>query len=352
MALLFLLPILVCGFIYLKINKNHRYSLSKKDSQQIYFQSAFYGFIFTLIGFICYIFLNNFQIFNEFLLKVKDLIFYSLYSIHIKEIQLNSSDIKSIEQYKGLMTLSFYTMLIWTTLFSIITIYLVNFLSFIFRVFWEWSIQWVKFILIKILATSVTLFKSIFYLSYLVFIAFLNLVLSKKNVFKITANQRDKRKIENQNNGFKTQKINSLSTIWNNWSHGLISISKEIKDPLNQLLYTSIESHQHIKTDVIEKPLMITMEDRKVYIGLVIGFGFKNDEYSIENETFRFLPFKSGYRDKDTLKVVACTDYSQTINDLQTLNAIELILKKENIVSLTQFNAQRFNDFQDFDTPQ
>lgn len=75
MALLFLLPILVCGFIYLKINKNHRYSLSKKDSQQIYFQSAFYGFIFTLIGFICYIFLNNFQIFNEFLLKVKDLIF-------------------------------------------------------------------------------------------------------------------------------------------------------------------------------------------------------------------------------------------------------------------------------------
>lgn len=97
-------------------------------------------------------------------------------------------------------------MLIWTTLFSIITIYLVNFLSFIFRVFWEWSIQWVKFILIKILATSVTLFKSIFYLSYLVFIAFLNLVLSKKNVFKITANQRDKRKIENQNNRFKTQK--------------------------------------------------------------------------------------------------------------------------------------------------
>ncbi|ALD02522.1 hypothetical protein AMQ28_09255 [Acinetobacter sp. TTH0-4] len=60
-------------------------------------------------------------------------------------------------------------------------------------------------------------------------------------------------------------------------------------------MYQSIENHQNFKVNLSNtKLIMITMNDRKVYIGLVVGFGKDNDVFSVDNETFFFLPVKSG----------------------------------------------------------
>lgn len=366
MALLLLLPILVCGFLYLRIHQKHRHSFSKIEGQHLYFKSAFHGFIFTLSGFAVYIILNKCPIFIDLSYYIKNSVFQSIYSIDISDIKNTSkSDIQSLEQYRGLTTLNFYNMLIWITFLSVILIYLYVHLSFFVRVLYEWSIQWIKLFwntfVLKLFALILTILKTFSYFIYLVFILILNIIFSKKDVFKITPNEFDTNNSLDKNHigklKVKTNTLSSFSSIWKSWKYGIISINEEIKDPLDQLLYKSIHSHQSM--DLIEenqifddkaKPVMVTMDDRKVYIGIVIGFGYDTDAFSIKNDTFRFLPLKSGYRDKDTLKVIATTDYVKTIQNLEKLKTIELILRKENIVSITLFNLDRFNMFQNSQT--
>ncbi|MFL9542410.1 hypothetical protein ACKESD_10770, partial [Acinetobacter baumannii] len=183
--------------------------------------------------------------------------------------------------------------------------------------------------------------------------------LGEKDIFKITPiTFNTNNNLENENSmhklKIKIQTHSSFISIWKSWSYGLVSISKEITDPLDQLLYQSIQSHQTTNlTDENQlfdnkiKPIMLSMDDKKIYIGIIIGFGFNKDAFSIKNETFRFLPLISGYRDKDTLKVIKTTDYIQTVKNLNELKSIELILRKENIISATMFNFDHFKKFQD-----
>ena len=367
MALLFLLPILVCGFLYLKIDQKHKHNLSKLEGHHLYFRSAFYGFIFTLLGFSLYILLKNCPAFIDLSSNIRNIIFKTIYSIDITEIDFKSTDITSVEQYRGLTTLNFYYMLIWTTLLSIILIYCYVYFSFFLRVLSDWLIQYLKLVwnifIIRIFAFILTFLKTFTYVTNLILVWFLNLLFAEKNVFKITTNEIDTNVHELPSSDTANKlKINthdrrSFISIWKSWSYGLVSISSEIKDPLDQILYKSIQSHQ-LNTLIEEnqlfedktKAIMITMDDRKVYIGIVIGFGFDKDAFSIKNDSFRFLPLKSGYRDKDTLQVIITTDYIQTIQNLTELKAIELILRKENIVSATLFNLERFTKFQDAQT--
>lgn len=51
MALLFLIPVLVCGYLYLINNHTHKLKMKKMEGQQLYFKCAFHGFIFTIFGF-------------------------------------------------------------------------------------------------------------------------------------------------------------------------------------------------------------------------------------------------------------------------------------------------------------
>lgn len=367
MALLFLLPILVCGFLYLKIHQKHKHNLSKLEGHHLYFRSALHGFIFTLLGFGLYIFLNNFQLFIDLSNHIRDVIFKAIYSIDVKKIDLNSTNIKSVEQYRGLTTLNFYHMLIWTTFLSIILIHIFVYVSFFIRILYEWSIQWMKLlwnnIILTIFAFTLTFLKTYTYFCYLLSAWILNLIFGKKNVFKITTNEVDS-EVNKLPNGKSVNKLKinvqprkSFISIWKSWSYGLVSITDEIKDPLDQLLYTSIQSHQlnnlleenHFFEDKA-KAVMLTMDDRKVYIGIVIGFGFDKDAFSIKNSTFRLLPLQSGYRDKDSLQVITTTNYVQTIKNLTELKAIELVLRKENIISASLFNLERFTKFQDVQT--
>lgn len=50
MALLFIIPILASGYFYLTSSHLHKNKVKKLEGQQLYFKSAFYGFIITFIS--------------------------------------------------------------------------------------------------------------------------------------------------------------------------------------------------------------------------------------------------------------------------------------------------------------
>lgn len=101
--------------------------------------------------------------------------------------------------------------------------------------------------------------------------------------------------------------------------------------PLDNLLYRSIGS---------PKQLMLTMNDRKVYVGRVLSMGEPNETEGADQE-ISFRPTLSGFRDKDTLTVTFTTHYE----DIKSLFTI--ILKQENIVSATEFEKEIYQQFSD-----
>lgn len=140
--------------------------------------------------------------------------------------------------------------------------------------------------------------------------------------------------------------FNELKEKFWQWKYGINGIKKEIKNPLDSLLYDSIENHQRFKEISLDtKLIMLTMNDRKVYIGIVIGFGKDKDVFSIDNETFFFLPIKSGYRNKYDLRVCITTNYSSAISKANGLDDIQIILNKKSIISACKFDESRFKSF-------
>jgi len=69
--------------------------------------------------------------------------------------------------------------------------------------------------------------------------------------------------------------------------------------PLDVLLFKSYAE---------EKFLLITMSNRKVYVGRVIGLGEPNEKQGPDQE-ISIVPVFSGYRDKDTMSVILNHSY-------------------------------------------
>jgi hypothetical protein len=87
-----------------------------------------------------------------------------------------------------------------------------------------------------------------------------------------------------------------------------------------------------------EKPLMIDMEDRKVYVCNVVSMGEPNENEAADQE-IAVLPILSGYREKETLKVHLNTGY-------QALNVSSaLVLRQENIISIREFEWDIWDKF-------
>ncbi|MFC5694848.1 hypothetical protein ACFPU0_04655 [Pseudomonas sp. GCM10022186] len=77
--------------------------------------------------------------------------------------------------------------------------------------------------------------------------------------------------------------------------------------------------------------VMISMDDRKVYVGYIQSVGKPTEVVGVDQEV-EFLPSVSGYRDKDTLKVNYTTEYP-------TDTKIEPIyFKQANMVSVSLFS--------------
>ncbi len=104
----------------------------------------------------------------------------------------------------------------------------------------------------------------------------------------------------------------------------IMLMHKLLKDsPLDNLLYLSY---------VQNKFLLITMSDRKVYVGRVISLGEPNESEGPDQE-IAIVPVFSGYRDKDSLTVNLNTTYAGT----DEVDDVYLILKQDNIISACEF---------------
>ena len=86
-------------------------------------------------------------------------------------------------------------------------------------------------------------------------------------------------------------------------------------DPTDNLLNLSASSEAIDNSiDYEDRIIMLTMKDRKVYIGVVSESRKKMfSRFSQGSDDFEFMPLISGYRDKDTLDLIRTTIYSEAI---------------------------------------
>lgn len=85
--------------------------------------------------------------------------------------------------------------------------------------------------------------------------------------------------------------------------------------------------------------VLLTMEDRKVYIGRVISLGEPNESEGLDQE-ITITPYASGYRNKDDLSLKLTTKYREVSSD------ISLTLRQDKIISATHFSEEIFKKFQ------
>lgn len=85
--------------------------------------------------------------------------------------------------------------------------------------------------------------------------------------------------------------------------------------------------------------IMLTMEDRKLYIGRVVSLGEPNELEGMDQE-ITITPYASGYRDKDDLRAEFTTKYSEISSD------VSLTLRQDKIISATHFDENVYEEFQ------
>lgn len=338
MALIFLIPILVCGYYYLTNNHIHKLKIKKTEGQQLYFKCAFHGFIFTIFGFSLTSILisENLYLLHEKIsfsfvqTKLVENIFYSVNLINVNEIG-HSSVLQESKRNAG-----FYVFFLLSFLTSLFLTVSWNFCVRGYYVFSDWCgvlnrtkpFQYFRAFMRSIIPAFIKLY---YYLRHQFFPK------SVQATIKVEETESEK------NNSIFYQ---LKSVLWR-WKYGINSIKKEIKNPLDTLLYESIENYQQLNFDNSNdsKLIMLTMSDRKVYIGIVAGFGKGNDLFSLDNETFYFVPIKSGYRNKYDLRVCITTDYSSAIKKAKEPDDIQIILNKRSIISACKFDDVRFKSF-------
>jgi len=108
------------------------------------------------------------------------------------------------------------------------------------------------------------------------------------------------------------------------WHAKVYVIGELLEDsPLDNLLFRlSLQKDKHV---------MLTLDDRKVYVGKVISLGEPSETNGMDQD-ISIMPLMSGYRDKDTLSVKFMTHYDDASSD------IYLSLRQDSIVSATEFN--------------
>lgn len=340
MALLFIIPILVSGYFYLINSHLHKNKVKKLEGQQLYFRSAFYGFIITFLSTCITSVLINQEILifsRQISLKFIQQIMVEqiFYAINLQKLEnINSESALTLQESKR--NIGFYSFFILSFFISLLITYL-------------WNLFYRFYTAAKDLADVL---KSIVIIQRIrALYNYLNTQCRKGysylrhqlHLFGSDSDEENEHKVENTT-------FDKIKEIWWRWKHGIAGIKKEIKNPLDSLLYESIEHHQQVKGDVTNpKLVMLTMRDRKVYVGLVVGFGKGDDVFSLSNETFYFLPMKSGYRNKYDLRVCITTDYSKAINKITerqgSLDELQIILNKNEIISACQFDDSRFKSF-------
>lgn len=89
-----------------------------------------------------------------------------------------------------------------------------------------------------------------------------------------------------------------------------------------------------------KKLVMFFLNDRKVYMGLIIALSDMSSKNSYE-ESILLSPIFSGYRDKDTLEVKITTDYN-----IETSLSLMVSIRKKDILTIREFEPEIFSNFQ------
>lgn len=95
-----------------------------------------------------------------------------------------------------------------------------------------------------------------------------------------------------------------------------------------------------VKAFAHKKPIMISMDDRKVYVGLIQSLGSPTEVTGLDLE-IELLPGLSGHRDKDSLKITYTNTYPKDSSIVEPI-----CFKQENIVSISLFSEQIREVFQ------
>lgn len=104
----------------------------------------------------------------------------------------------------------------------------------------------------------------------------------------------------------------------------ILALYKVLFDsPLERMLFESF---------VNKIPLIITMNDRKVYVGIVKILSEPTENKGATHE-FSLFPILSGYRDTENLNVVLTNNYELG----KTKHNLAIILKQDNIVTASEF---------------
>lgn len=130
------------------------------------------------------------------------------------------------------------------------------------------------------------------------------------------------------------------------WSAFYVGAKKKILQ-----LETDVQLHSLLALGVLEgtpfrvllresivqcMPCMFSLNDRKVYVGIVLFAGTPTESEGVDH-AFTLIPILSGYRDKDTLEITLNTHYSTAANPPP------ITLIQENVVSATQFEFTLWN---------
>ena len=121
-------------------------------------------------------------------------------------------------------------------------------------------------------------------------------------------------------------------------THDLLIIKKILKDsPLDSFLLNAI-LHSEL--------VMLSMSDRKVYVGYLGTMGEPNEIQAADQEV-SIQPVMSGYRDEDNLTVTFTTAYDdEAIQACENSQTLITTLRQENIISASLFNQEVFKQFE------
>jgi hypothetical protein len=102
--------------------------------------------------------------------------------------------------------------------------------------------------------------------------------------------------------------------------------------PLDALLYQSYISE--------EKVVMLTLSNRKMYVGVVNNMGEPNEIEGFDQE-ISLVPILSGYRDKDDL----CVHWTTAYEDVDTDKDLRIVIRQELIESASEFDFNTWEAF-------
>ncbi|VAW75772.1 hypothetical protein MNBD_GAMMA12-1351 [hydrothermal vent metagenome] len=103
----------------------------------------------------------------------------------------------------------------------------------------------------------------------------------------------------------------------------ILLVSKVLNDsPLDKLLFESY---------INSRPLLLTLDTRKVYVGTISSLGEPNESEGMDQE-ISIIPVISGYRDKDSLKVEFITHYDIVDSDLN------IVIRQDQVITASWFD--------------